>query len=87
MLVILSGAKRSRRIRFSNKKDGFFDFVGKYYAFSYFAQNDMTLDYTSIREEIATSPLFAAPRNDMVVGGWLHSVDCISNYNLFYCTI
>ena len=40
ILVILSGAKRSRRIRFSNKKDEFFDFVGKYCIFSYFAQND-----------------------------------------------
>ena len=46
--VILSGAQRSRRIRFSNKKDGFYDFVGKYYAFSYFAQNDMIADSTSI---------------------------------------
>ena len=48
ILVILSGAKRSRRIRFSNKKDGFFDFVGKYCIFSYFAQNDTEMR-TAIR--------------------------------------
>ena len=79
--VILSdpeGHRRgSRRIRFSNKKDGFFDFVGKYYAFSYFAQNDMILICTSIYEEIATSPLLAAPRNDTVVDSWLHRLACI----------
>ena len=33
---------------FLKQKDGFFDFVGKYYAFSYFAQNDMIADSTSI---------------------------------------
>ena len=60
MLVILSGAKRSRRIRLSNKKDGFFDFVGKYCIFSYFAQNDTerrtaTLNYNlpSLRTIVA----------------------------------
>ena len=54
MLVILSGAKRSRRIRFSNKKDGFFDFIGKYCIFSYFAQNDIEMRTATLNYNLPT---------------------------------
>ena len=42
----------------------------------------MTLDYTSIREEIATSPPLAAPRNDMVIDGWVHPFYRATNFEL-----